>query len=590
MCLLLVVVLVQMLSVTAFAQFEIENYDVKVRLHKNGVVSVDETISVLFTEDRRGIIRNIPWALDNGKGSTRATFLHIKGVLADGTPSPYKKSNSGGEITLKIGDKDIFFPAGTRRVYTLQYDVENAINWFDKTSDWQPSAELYWNAIGPEWTAPIRQAKVEVSFDAVKKPTDVRVRAFSGAYGSSDSVTKVGAGTATQNGMNLQVTSSGFTLTKPAGLNAYEAFTFVLSLPGDHIDHPSALDQIRFTVLPNLGFGIPILTLIFCMLAYVRFGKDPSKGPMVVTYEPPDRMSGPECGTMLDERVDMRDLGAGIVSLAVKGHLKIEPVESGIIFKKKGAHLHLTGKADLNTLSTFEAMLLGQLRQCSSPIDDMELRKHVAPTLQSLKTSLYQSLVDRGFYRTSPEQARNVFLVVGIFGTIAAGALCMFISPIPSFLPSIVGGVISIIVVALFSKSMPQRTRLGARAHDQLRGFEDFIRRAQGQELEHMVKNRPAEAIFEEYLPHAIAFGLALEWSKAFEGILHAMPDWYMVPYGTHYHYGYFGNDLVSMSDSLASASSTPPRSEGASGGGSGFSSGGGFSGGGFGGGGGSSW
>jgi uncharacterized membrane protein len=146
-----------------------------------------------------------------------------------------------------------------------------------------------------------------------------------------------------------------------------------------------------------------------------------------------------------------------------------------------------------------------------------------------------------------------------------------------------------VVIVALFSKIMPRRTERGANAQRQVAGFEEFIRRARGKEFDWMSKKEPTASLFEEYLPHAIAFGLAAEWAGAFEGILHEMPSWYGAPYGTPFYPGYFGNDMVSISDSLGAAAATPPRSSGASGGSSGFG-GGGFSGGGFGGGGGGSW
>jgi uncharacterized membrane protein len=96
-------------------------------------------------------------------------------------------------------------------------------------------------------------------------------------------------------------------------------------------------------------------------------------------------------------------------------------------------------------------------------------------------------------------------------------------------------------------------------------------------------------ALFEELLPHAVAFGLTAQWAQAFQGVLHEMPTWYVSPYNTGFNPIYFSHDLNSINTNLASAAFTPPRSSGASGGGSGFS-GGGFSGGGFGGGGGGSW
>ncbi|MFZ4506478.1 MAG: DUF2207 domain-containing protein [Fimbriimonas sp.] len=586
--LFLVWVGILLLAVPALAQYVIEDYRVDLKVQADGLVRVQEDLRVRFDQPRRGIIRSIPWALDDGKGTARAIFLHFDGVTVDGGPTVYKESRGGSKWTLKIGDPDITFAPGTRKLYTIRYSVENVFNWHEETSDWQPTAELYWNAVGTEWTAPIDKIGVTLSFPQTK--SGVRMRAFAGGYGSRNQATISTVGALQQGPFRLNLGSSSATIDYGVTSNPGEGLTMVLALPADAIAKPSTAQQIRYTVLPNLGFAIPLLALIGAVFAYFKFGKDPARGPMVVQYEPPDGMSGSELGVILDERVDSRDIAAGIISLAVHGHLTLSPHEEGLIFKRKTARIHLTGQANQDGLTEFELMLLGLLRNCGEPIDDLALRTHVAPSIGLLRSSLYDAMVKRGYYRSSPESARNSFIGCGVVLLAILGFLAFIISPTRSPLPSIVGGVIGLLILLPFAKLMPRRTSLGAKTFDLARGFEDFIRRAKGQEIEHFAKNRPIGDIFEEYLPHAIALGLAKEWSMAFEGLLHEMPSWYDVPYGTPYSYMYFSNDLVSMSDTLSQAASTPPRSDGASGGGSGFSDSGGFSGGGFGGGGGDSW
>lgn len=70
-------------------------------------------------------------------------------------------------------------------------------------------------------------------------------------------------------------------------------------------------------------------------------GEDPDGGPMVVQFDPPEGLSGAATGALMDERVDTRDISAGIFSLAVKGYLGIEPKEEGLFFKRRTAELHI---------------------------------------------------------------------------------------------------------------------------------------------------------------------------------------------------------------------------------------------------------
>ncbi len=53
-------------------------------------------------------------------------------------------------------------------------------------------------------------------------------------------------------------------------------------------------------------------------------GRDPRLRPIAAQYEPPDQLSPGEVGTLIDNSVDMRDITASIVDLAVRGYLVIE--------------------------------------------------------------------------------------------------------------------------------------------------------------------------------------------------------------------------------------------------------------------------
>ena len=72
---------------------------------------------------------------------------------------------------------------------------------------------------------------------------------------------------------------------------------------------------------------------------------------------------------------------------------------------------------------------------------------------------------------------------------------------------------------------MPARTVPGARALERVLGFEEFLRRVEGDRLERVVKT---PEMFERFLPFAMAFGVERKWAKAFQGIYREPPDWYV--------------------------------------------------------------
>jgi uncharacterized membrane protein len=144
---------------------------------------------------------------------------------------------------------------------------------------------------------------------------------------------------------------------------------------------------------------------------------------------------------------------------------------------------------------------------------------------------------------------------------------------------------ITFIIVAVFGWLMPRRTMAGARTHTWLRGFEEFLERVEKDRLERLVDS---PAVFEKFLPFAMAFGVENSWARAFEGLATQPPSWYHTADGRAFRPNLFVADLGRMTNAAGSAMTSAPRSSGGGGssGSSGFG-GGGFSGGGFGGGGG---
>jgi uncharacterized membrane protein len=151
-----------------------------------------------------------------------------------------------------------------------------------------------------------------------------------------------------------------------------------------------------------------------------------------------------------------------------------------------------------------------------------------------------------------------------------------------SALTTILSGVFTAIIVAGFGYFMSARTVAGERELEKVLGFEDFLGRVEKDQIERMEKT---PAMFEKYLPYAMALRVEKKWASAFQDIYRQPPQWYSAPYGSGFQTLWLINNLNLMSMQTGTAMASSPRSAGGTGG-SGFG-GGGFSGGGFGGGGG---
>ena len=121
---------------------------------------------------------------------------------------------------------------------------------------------------------------------------------------------------------------------------------------------------------------------------------------------------------------------------------------------------------------------------------------------------------------------------------------------------------------------------------DRIMGFLEFLKRTDQDKLQRM--NDPS--LFERFLPYALAFGVADQWAKLFQGLYTSAPGWYAGRWDS-FSTRMLVRDLDHSMSSMGQSFSAVPRSSGSSGswGGSG-GGGGGFSGGGGGGGGGGSW
>ena len=99
----------------------------------------------------------------------------------------------------------------------------------------------------------------------------------------------------------------------------------------------------------NLGenwvFVLPILSLILMTIHWRSKGRDPKvREAITVQYAPPkfngQALTPSEVGTLVDERLDPKDITSGIVGLAVKGYLRIEETKhEGLIFHKTDYYL-----------------------------------------------------------------------------------------------------------------------------------------------------------------------------------------------------------------------------------------------------------
>lgn len=579
----------------------IASYDVVLTVRPDGRLAVRETIDYDFgPQERHGIYREIPTRVPYDNDHDRVYRLSdVQVTSPTGAPADVSRDESGGLTRLRVGNPDRTVHG--RQTYVVSYVVDGALNAF---SD---HVELYWNAIGAEWAVPIAEASVRVV-----APGPVRRSAcFAGPTGSGLPCASPPSSTG----------SGGADFAEPGGLAAYNAFTVVVALDQGSVATTGPILaehwSLRRSVVPTPltgGLAAGLVVVGGVGLAWLvgtrgrdrRFaGQTPgllplegahpreeaapllSREPVAVAFTPPEGLRPGQVGTLLDERASVLDVTATIVDLAVRGFLRIEELERTHWFSSRDWRLvRLDPPAPDPPLLPYEQDLYAGLFQSGTEVLLSGLKTHFASRLQAVQDKLYVDVTAAGWFRGRPDKVRGRYAGAGVLLAAAGGWLTWTLAHHVHW--PVVGVAITVLGLALWRLAgrMPARTARGSAVLAQAKGFRQYIRTAEGEQL----RFEEGADIFSRYLPYAIVFGEADRWVRVFGALSTAAggsaasaPSWYAGPSG--WTFGSFSDSLDGFTSSTtgAIAAATPSSS-----GGSGFS--GGSSGGGGGGGGGGSW
>ena len=549
-------------------QLKIQKFSAEIFVQPDSSLDVTETIEVNFIGVWHGLYRTIPVEYVTPQGFNYSLFVKFGGAT-DAAGQPLKVESSRERHYLKW---KIYVDDATDSVRTIQlhYKVRNGLKFFEDHD------ELYWNVTGDEWDVPVGNASAQILLPP--GVTGVRTNEFTGSYGSR--------------AQNAEVTSSENTvdvsMLRP--LSFHEGLTVVVGWDKGFVKEPGTTDQISQFLASNWPIFLPIPVFLIMFWLRATRGTDPRVGPVAVQYAPPEGMSPAEAGTLVDESAAMRDITATIVDLAVRGYIVIEEKESsqmmGLLHNKDYVFHLKKGAKEWAGLKSHELVLLSGIFS-NGALADVELsslQNEFYKNLPGIKTSIFDELMEHGYFQHRPDYVRSAF----VGGGIALGVLFFFLgnamsqkmgmAPAPFF----VAAILSAGIIIGFGWFMPARTVDGAKALAGVLGFEDFLSHVEAGRMDRLSQTPET---FEKFLPYAMALGVEKKWVGAFQNIYSQPPSWYQ---GGYYNGGFYPIMFISSLDNMTTRASSvmasAPRSSGGSGFGGGGSSGGGFGGGGGGG------
>lgn len=541
------------------------SFDQQIRVGPASILTIQERVSVDFPTPRHGIFRDIPVKYKTEAGNPFNLRVNVLSVYDDaGNALDYSVSQVDDNERvknerIKIGDANQTVTG--RQTYVITYAVSRALLYFSDHD------ELYWNAIVGEWGDLGMPEKTNVTVilpDGVPAEK-ITTRCFTQVGSNADGNCQKNASSS-----SAQFSTEG------------TALTVVVGWPKNVVAAAAPTQQIKDWFADNWIIFWPIVVFAGLFVLWFKKGRDPKvRQPIVVQYEPPEAASPAEVGALAKERVDMAEITATIIHLAVRGYLNIvEKTDSGFLGKEKSYSFELKNN-NQKGLTAYEAEIMNGLFGSSAvgtTVSVSDLKTTFYSTVAFAKKSVERATVERAWFSKNPTAVRAVYIGIGFaylfvivfFGRSSLAGAVWILS---LFLPAV--------FLFFFGYYMPARTMKGTEAYAYVLGFKEYLSKAEKYRLKWAEK----ENIFENYLPYAMAFGVVDKWAKAFEGLNIQPPSWYRGGNMNVWSPMLFAQSLNTASSAIGHNLATAPSSK--SGGGFG---GGGFGGGGFGGGGGGSW
>lgn len=562
-------------------------------VHPDGSLGVIERIAVDFNGlERHGIYRTIPVVYKRQVSAEvplsagRVRFsLDVREVTdAAGNALPYEISGIRNK-EIRIGDPDR--TVSGRQTYVIDYALSGGLGFFEEFD------ELYWQVTGTDWPVPIEHASATVLL-----PSDLALAFADSApwqarcyAGGPESTSDAGC-------MAAYASPGAYRFETRAPLAPGEGLTLAAGWPKGLIPPPPALQRAQDTLLKWGPLAIPLLVAALLIALWRRQGKEPPIGSVAPQWRPSEDLRPGTAGALADQRADMDDVIATILDLAVRGFVRIVEVPpeipfgvdpgtlagkilGGVAGRKQDWELVRLKPAEESGLREFERLTLDGFFEGTTTRRLSDLKNEFYKRLPGIKDALYRDLVWRKLFARSPSKTRTVWTVIGLI-VLAAGVGLGILGLSFGYWLVLPAMVVSAGIVLFAARHMPAMTAAGARVRREVAGLEEYIRRAEKQEMEFRDAPERTPELFSTLLPYAVALDVSDLWVRQFDGLLTEPPTWYAGSM-QGFSSGGFHQSLAGFQSAAASTLQSAP-------GGSSGSGGGGSVGGGGGGGGGGSW
>lgn len=525
---------------------KILHFDSDITVAADGQMQVVETIDVWAEGQaiKRGIYRDFPTRYRNQLAVERRTDFDVVSVLLDGENTAMSRQELANGWRIYMGDKDHYLSHGQHR-FQLTYRTNHQLQFFDDYD------ELYWNVTGNGWSFPINKVTARVHLPDGGGQAIQDIQGWTGYQGQQGDDFEIYPRNDGKNTVEFATTQA---------LAEHQGFTIGLAFKKGVFREPGW--QFGRFIQHNilwLSTLMAIIGLLFFMaLAWYRHGRDPKKGIIVARFKPPKGISPAAVNYLDNKKITNTTLTAAILSLAVKGALRIQ---------QKSQHYRLFKQKPNQSLSKGERQLYKNLfadkndeliinKQPNSKL--AKGKKHLALRLQSeYKDACFKNnrryiiwgwllsvvccalfyMLFYGFGFNWGELLAGfltfvfVFIIAIIFlmtwpvivGLVLLLMLLGSLTEVLNWFESVQVGIYFTLVMIglniLFTWLMQAPTLYGRQIQDQIVGLKLYISMAEEQRLNLMNPPEKNLAHYEALLPYAVALGLQNRWAEKFSAV-----------------------------------------------------------------------
>lgn len=465
--------------------------DMALKVERDGKLTVTETVKI---PGGKQLVRTIPLRVAATADQDRVyTVPEIK------TEGPATVSQGADHVTVT-------YPAGDS---VVTYKVDGAV------ADLDGQQQLRWQ-LASGWSEPM--ARVTASVIAPVRELSL-INCFAGPIGSDQQCTLA------------EVDHTGIVRVEHDDLKQGDRVDLVIGLPAGSVPANARFDAITgaagafaLTAPVGIGLGVLILLLLAGALFVWRLrrrdaaalagGTEPvdvlQRAGEHVTFVSPDGVLPGQVGTVIDETVDVVDISATVVDLAVRNYLWIAevPNSAGTL----DWQLSRRNPADDNLHDFERAIFETLLPDGTDNVLLSEIRSRGSLDLRAVSDAMYADVVRKGWFARRPDSGRSLltWIGVGMFGAGLAATVALAFTIGHALLG--VALAVAGIVLVLGAGWLPSRTQRGLLLVSNVRGLLDYLHNVKVEDIP------PAdrELVFSRSLPFAVVLGDSEQWLRTF--------------------------------------------------------------------------